>query len=239
MSLCSTGVRESSPHGNRTFLHCHSWFVPLMLGLVLIPVCFSLEVSVGKNPQMKARNGTDVLLHCSFSACFGFEDVYFLWNYQPMNSTFPSTILYKGFVKDENTDPKPTQDPDYQVELAFKRAPKDYNISLLLKNVDFSNNGRYTCDVMNTKEKKAKHNATLTLTVVDKFEVVDNTLTLIIVAVVGGVIGLLILILIMKKIISIILKRNSDTKKDCLVSSSVNDNTENASKPGSKEKTKA
>uniref|UniRef100_A0A7N5K063 Sodium voltage-gated channel beta subunit 4 n=1 Tax=Ailuropoda melanoleuca TaxID=9646 RepID=A0A7N5K063_AILME len=64
-------------------------------------------------------------------------------------------------------------------------------------------------------------------------EEVDNTVTLIILGVVGGVIGLLILILLVKKFIAFIIKKTQEKKKECLVSSSGNDNTENGL-PGSK-----
>ncbi|KAM6173182.1 sodium channel regulatory subunit beta-4 isoform 2-T2 [Erethizon dorsatum] len=64
-------------------------------------------------------------------------------------------------------------------------------------------------------------------------EKVDNTVTLIILGVVGGVIGLLVFILLLKKFIAFVLKKTREKKKECLVSSSGNDNTENGL-PGSK-----
>uniref|UniRef100_A0A4W2BXM4 Sodium voltage-gated channel beta subunit 4 n=1 Tax=Bos indicus x Bos taurus TaxID=30522 RepID=A0A4W2BXM4_BOBOX len=69
-------------------------------------------------------------------------------------------------------------------------------------------------------------------------EEVDNTVTLIILGVVGGVIGLLIFILLVKKFIAFIIKKTQEKKKECLVSSSGNDNTENGL-PGSKAEEKA
>ncbi|XP_006148911.1 sodium channel subunit beta-4 isoform X2 [Tupaia chinensis] len=107
------------------------------------------------------------------------------------------------------------------------------NLSILLRDLDFSDTGRYTCQVKNPKEKDLQHNATIFLQVVDKVEEVDNTVTLIILAVVGGVIGLLIFILLLKKFIAFVLKKTREKKKECLVSSSGNDNTENGL-PGSK-----
>ncbi|XP_040181390.1 sodium channel subunit beta-4 isoform X2 [Rana temporaria] len=147
-----------------------------------------------------------------------------------------SSWLQKGTLKNKKSAPKIIEIMDKsfrqsRVTLVPSNETKDYNLTLRLSDVDFDDAGRYTCIVKNKKEKDTQSNATIFLTVVDKFEVVDNTLTLIIVAVVGGVFGLLILILIIKKTVSFILKRNRDKKKDCLVSSSVNDNTDNASKP--------
>lgn len=220
-----------------------SWLIATLAAL-LVHTCIPLEVSVGKNPQIKAQNGTNVSLSCVFTACIGFEDVTFVWEYRTFNLSSKPELLYHGKLKNKKSVPKPLeiQDKNYRhdrITLIPNNETKDYNLTLVLRDVEFDDAGRYTCIVTNKKEKDTKSNATAFLTVVDKFEVVDNTLTLIIVAVVGGVIGLLILILIIKKTISFILKKNRDKKKDCLVSSSVNENTDNASKQEAKAKPKA
>jgi voltage-gated sodium channel type IV beta len=62
---------------------------------------------------------------------------------------------------------------------------------------------------------------------VDELKEIDNTLTTIIVSVVGGVIGLLILFMVIKALVIHFLCGKDDEKnKECLVSSG-NDNTEN------------
>lgn len=50
-------------------------------GLFLLPVSLSLEVSVGKATTIYAVNGTEILLPCTFSSCFGFENLHFWWSY--------------------------------------------------------------------------------------------------------------------------------------------------------------
>ncbi|XP_069080831.1 sodium channel subunit beta-4 [Pleurodeles waltl] len=199
----------------------------LLLGLFFIPGTPGLEVSVGKTNIVTAKNGTDVLLPCTFATCIGFENVEFWWTY---NSTDTYNVLYRGTIKSKQSNPQMKEHPDPQIELAASNTVKDYNISVILKDVQFENEGKYSCFVINPKEKFARHNATLHLKVVDKFVVVDNTLTLIIVSAVGGLIGLLILIFIMKKIITFAIKKSREKKKDYLVNSSGNDNTEIASK---------
>ncbi|KAG7226085.1 hypothetical protein INR49_018696 [Caranx melampygus] len=56
---------------------------------------------------------------------------------------------------------------------------------------------------------------------------VDNTLTVIIVSVLGGVIGLVIIVMVIKALVVHFLLKDDEKNKECLVSSSGNDNTEN------------
>ena len=62
-------------------------------GLFLLPVSLSLEVSVGKATTIYAVNGTEILLPCTFSSCFGFQDLYFWWSY---NSSDTFRIVSRG-----------------------------------------------------------------------------------------------------------------------------------------------
>ncbi|XP_021493630.1 sodium channel subunit beta-4 [Meriones unguiculatus] len=206
------------------------WLGAGLLGLVLLPTALSLEVSVGKATTIYAINGSAILLPCTFSSCFGFENLYFRWSY---NNSETYRILIDGIVKNEKSDPKVRVKDDDRITLEGSTKEKMNNISILLSDLDFSDSGRYTCFVRNPKEKDLNNSATITLQVVDKLEEVDNTVTLIILAVVGGVIGLLVCILLLKKLITFILKKTREKKKECLVSSSGNDNTENGL-PGSK-----
>uniref|UniRef100_A0A8D2H728 Ig-like domain-containing protein n=2 Tax=Urocitellus parryii TaxID=9999 RepID=A0A8D2H728_UROPR len=141
--------------------------------------------------------------------------------------------LIDGTVKNEKSDPRVKLKGDDRITLEGSTKEKMNNISILLSNLEFSDTGKYTCHVKNPKENDLQHHATIFLQVVDKLEEVDNTVTLIILAVVGGVIGLLIFILLLKKFITFVLKKTREKKKECLVSSSGNDNTENGL-PGSK-----
>ncbi|XP_003796908.1 sodium channel subunit beta-4 isoform X1 [Otolemur garnettii] len=202
------------------------WLGTGLLGLFLLPVSLSLEVSVGKYPTIYAVNGTEILLPCTFSSCIGFRDLQFRWIYN--NKT-----IIDGIVKNEKSDPKVTFKDDERITLEGSTKEKKNNISILLRDLEFSDTGKYTCHVKNPKENNLEHNATIFLQVVDQLEEVDNTVTLIILAVVGGVIGLLVFILLLKKLIAFILKKTQEKKKECLVSSSGNDNTDNGL-PGSK-----
>ncbi|XP_004604778.1 sodium channel subunit beta-4 [Sorex araneus] len=206
------------------------WLGTGLLGLLLLPVSLSLEVSVGKAATIYAVNGTEVLLPCTFSSCFGFENLRFWWSY---NSSDTYRILLDGTVKNEKSDPRVRLKNDDRITLEGSTKEKVNNISILLRDLEFTDTGKYTCHAKNPKENFLEHQATIFLQVVDKLEEVDNTLTLIILAAVGGFIGLMVFILLVKKLITFIIKKTQEKKKECLVSSSGNDNTENGL-PGSK-----
>ncbi|XP_021231565.1 sodium channel subunit beta-4 isoform X1 [Numida meleagris] len=200
-------------------------------GLYVLAIAFALEVSVGKTNTVMALNGSDVLLPCTFTTCIGFDNLVFTWYF---NST---ELIYHGKIKSKTSEPVLVgRNP--RVEFVGSTTGKDNNISIVLKDVELSDAGRYTCHVLNPKEKFARHNATIFLTVVHKMEETDNTVTLIIVGVVGGLIGLLILFMLIKRVVLFIIKKTQDGKKECLVSSSGNDNTENGL-AGSKAEQKA
>ncbi|NXI13028.1 SCN4B protein, partial [Irena cyanogastra] len=210
-------------------------------GLHIFAIAFALEVSVGKTNTVTALNNSNVLLPCIFSTCIGFQDLVFTWYF---NSTElvadPAPLplqIFQGKIKNKATEPTPIwHNP--RVDFVGSTTKKDNNISIVLNSVEFSDAGKYTCHVRNPKEKNAQHNATIFLTVVHKMVETDNTVTLIIVGVVGGLIGLLILFMLIKRVVLFIIKKTQDGKKECLVSSSGNDNTENGL-AGSKAEQKA
>uniref|UniRef100_A0A8B9C785 Sodium voltage-gated channel beta subunit 4 n=1 Tax=Anser brachyrhynchus TaxID=132585 RepID=A0A8B9C785_9AVES len=205
--------------------------LPALLGLHVLAIALALEVSVGKTNTVLALNGSDVLLPCTFTTCIGFQDLVFTWYF---NST---EMIYHGKIKSKTSEPfLVSRNP--RVEFVGSTTGKDNNISIVLKDVELSDAGKYTCHVKNPREKNAQHNATIILTVVHRMEETDNTLTLIIVGVVGGLFGLLILFMLVKRVVLFIIKKTQDGKKECLVSSSGNDNTENGL-AGSKAEQKA
>ncbi|NXX01201.1 SCN4B protein, partial [Larus smithsonianus] len=209
-------------------------------GLHIVAIVFALEVSVGKTNTVMALNNSDVLLPCTFTTCIGFQDLVFTWYFNStelVRGSLGFASIYHGKIKSKASEPFLVgRNP--RVEFVGSTTGKDNNISIVLKNVEFSDAGKYTCHVKNPKEKNAQHNATIFLTVVQKMVETDNTVTLIIVGVVGGLIGLLILFMLIKRVVLFIIKKTQDGKKECLVSSSGNDNTENGL-AGSKAEQKA
>lgn len=71
-------------------------------------------------------------------------------------------------MKNEKSDPRVHLKNDDRITLEGSTKEKMNNISILLKDVDFSDTGKYTCYVKNPKEKDLQHHATIFLQVVDK-----------------------------------------------------------------------
>uniref|UniRef100_A0A8C5TK88 Sodium voltage-gated channel beta subunit 4 n=1 Tax=Malurus cyaneus samueli TaxID=2593467 RepID=A0A8C5TK88_9PASS len=172
------------------------------LGLHICAIAIALEVSVGKTNTVMALNNSNVLLPCTFTTCIGFQDLVFTWYF---NSTeMVGGTLGSAFLAGPSVLPR--------LEFVGSTTKKDNNISIVLNGVEFSDAGKYTCHVKNPKEKNAQHNATIFLTVVHKMVETDNTVTVIIVSVVGGLIGLLILFMLIKRVVLFIIKKTQDGK---------------------------
>ncbi|XP_051521497.1 sodium channel, voltage-gated, type IV, beta a [Myxocyprinus asiaticus] len=228
--------------GRRSILHrCVQSGDVFHAGLVitlLLGVWYAqaLEVNTGKVNFVEVMNGSSVLLPCTYSSCIGIKNLYFNWQYKD-NGTLIK--LCEAVIPAEGIEPHVKI---YHERVVFVGSSKDSNISILLHNVTFEDQGDYICFAINPKEKGRNHSAVFSLYVVDELKEVDNTLTIIIVSVLGGVIGLIILIMVVKAVVLSVLNKVQEKNKECLVSSSGNDNTENglpASKADSKPTPKA
>lgn len=89
----------------------------------------------------------------------------------PFMGFHPIQVCY-GIVKNKDSKPIMTSDHDrvVQPERILNKDSKEYNLSIVIQNVEFSDSGKYTCAVKNPKEKGAKHNATIFLEVVVECE---------------------------------------------------------------------
>ncbi|XP_043936806.1 sodium channel subunit beta-4 [Protopterus annectens] len=212
-------------------------FLLFFTGFSFFPVTSALETTVGKINTFEVLNGTDFILPCNFGTCIGFENLLFRWYFET-NTT--RDRLLEATIKAPGTEPRITFTKNDRIKFAGDSKKK--NISILLENMDFEDSGKYICFVKNPTEKDAKHESVVTVNVVDKLTTKDNTLTIMIAMCVGGVIGLLIVIMALKALILCIINKVTEKKKECLVSSSGNDNTENGlsgSKAGKKVPPKA
>ncbi|XP_078283007.1 sodium channel regulatory subunit beta-4-like [Rhinoraja longicauda] len=183
----------------------------LMAGFVQLHLIFGVEVNIGKSPTIKVLNGSDVMLPCTFSSCMTYEEASFWWEFQ-INKTLPTERII--YIKLKVMTPRVTT---YIDRFQLIGNIKTKNISLLLKEVEFEDTGLYTCSFKNPQERNQQANSTLELIVVSELLPVDNTLTVLIASIVGGVIGLLILLFIIKKLVLFIIKQVGKKKKECLV----------------------
>lgn len=208
----TSGLSVSSRLRSGDLLHA-GLAVALLLGVWSVG---GLEVSTGKISTVEAMNGSTVLLPCTYSSCIGIKNLYFNW-------TKNGTLLCDAVIPIEGVEPKVAV---HHERVEFVGSSKTNNISILLWNITFEDEGDYVCFARNPKEKNRNHSAIFTLIVVDQMKEVDNTLTVIIVSVLGGVIGLVILIMVIKALVVRFLCKGDEKNKECLVSSG-NDNTEN------------
>ncbi|XP_078055163.1 sodium channel regulatory subunit beta-4-like [Mustelus asterias] len=193
-------------------------FVAILIALVQFQDNVAVEVNIGKKPTIEVLNGTDVILPCIFSSCMDYKDSSFWWTFQK-NETERAERIIQIRLKDKRPFVTPLI-ADNRFILVGEI--KDKNLSLLLTDADFEDTGLYTCFFKNPQEMNQEANATLRLIVVSQLIEVDNTLTVIIASVVGGVIGFLILIFIIKKLVKFIIKQVGKKKKECLVNSCAN-----------------
>ncbi|XP_039865082.1 sodium channel, voltage-gated, type IV, beta a [Simochromis diagramma] len=216
-SVDSTGSSVSGRLRSGDLLHA-GLAVALLLGVWTVG---GLEVSTGKVSSIEAMNGSTVLLPCTYSSCIGIENLYFNWQY---NDNGTLIKLCEALIPMEGVEPKVRV---FHERVEFVGSSKSNNISILLWNITFEDEGEYICFARNPKEKNRNHSAIFTLIVVDQMKEVDNTLTIIIVSALGGVIGLVIIVMVIKAVVVHFLQKDDEKNKECLVSSSGNDNTEN------------
>lgn len=181
----------------------------------------ALEMSVGKIPFLEAVNGSTVTLPCSYFSCIGIKNLYFSWEFSE-NGT--KQKVCDSTIASESAEPHVNI---YRERVTFVGMNHDHNISIMLSNITFDDSGPYTCFGRNPKEKGRNHSAVFNLIVVEELRVVDNTLTIIIASCVGGAIALLMSFMLIKNLTLFILAKLEEKNKECLVSSSGIDNTEN------------
>ncbi|XP_060911490.1 sodium channel, voltage-gated, type IV, beta b [Labrus mixtus] len=181
----------------------------------------ALEMSVGKINHLEAVNGSTVLLPCTYASCIGIENLYFNWQFND-NGTMQKVC--ESVIKDEGVVPDVKI---YRERVEFIGMNNHNNVSILLWNITFEDGGKYTCYGRNPKEKGRNHSAIFTLVVVDELRVVDNTLATMIASAVGGAIALLMGFMLLKNFTLFVLSKLEEKNKECLVTSSGIDNTEN------------
>ncbi|XP_041864448.1 sodium channel, voltage-gated, type IV, beta b isoform X2 [Melanotaenia boesemani] len=181
-------------------------------------------MSVGKIPFLEAVNGSTVMLPCTYASCIGIKNLYFSWQFND-NGTMQK--ICDSVIPTEDAKPDVKKYKEYNERVEFVGKNIKNNISIVLWNITFEDGGQYICFGRNPKEKDKNHSAIFNLIVVDELRVVDNTLTIIIASAVGGAIALLMGFMLLKNLTLFVLAKLEEKNKECLVSSSGIDNTEN------------
>uniref|UniRef100_A0A8C3AEF8 Sodium channel, voltage-gated, type IV, beta b n=1 Tax=Cyclopterus lumpus TaxID=8103 RepID=A0A8C3AEF8_CYCLU len=181
----------------------------------------ALEMIVGKIPFLQAVNGSTVMLPCTYASCIGIQDLYFNWQFND-NGTMQKVC--ESLIVNEGVEPHVEI---FRERVEFVGKNRNNNVSILLWNITFEDGGLYTCFGRNPKEKGRNHSAIFKLIVVDELRVVDNTLTIMIASAVGGAIAALMGFMLLKNFTIFVLSKIEEKNKECLVTSSGIDNTEN------------
>ncbi|CAK6965219.1 sodium channel%2C voltage-gated, type IV, beta a isoform X1 [Scomber scombrus] len=111
----------------------------------------------------QSLNGSTVLLPCTYSSCIGIKNLYVSWRY---NDNGTILKLCEAVIPIEGEEPMVFV---YQERVEFVGSSKSNDISMLLWNITFEDEGEYICFARNPKEKGRDHSATFTLKVVDQY----------------------------------------------------------------------
>uniref|UniRef100_A0A8C2A9E8 Myelin protein zero n=1 Tax=Cyprinus carpio TaxID=7962 RepID=A0A8C2A9E8_CYPCA len=136
--------------------------------------------------ERHALVGSDVRLSCSFfSWQWTSPDVIFSWQYRPDGAKEGISIFHYGGGAAYVDNKGPFRD-----RLEFVGNPSRRDGSILIKNLDFSDNGTFTCDAKNPPDIVGRPSS-VRLLVFEKVPVQAGVITG---AIIGVVLGLLILI---------------------------------------------
>ncbi|XP_053293876.1 myelin protein P0 [Pleuronectes platessa] len=138
--------------------------------------------------ERHALLGSDIRLSCSFfSWRWTSEDVTFSWTYRPDGSRDSISIFHYtgGAAYVDNKGP-------FRDRLEFVGNPGRRDGSILLKNLDYADNGTFTCDAKNPPDIVGRP-SNVRLLVFEKVPIQAGVITG---AIIGSVLGLLVLIVV-------------------------------------------
>ncbi|XP_053464196.1 myelin protein P0 [Nycticebus coucang] len=160
--------------------------VLLFSSLVLSP---AQAIVVYTDREVHGAVGSRVTLHCSFwSSEWVSDDISFTWRYQPEGGRDAISIFHyaKGqpYIDEVGT---------FKERIQWVGDPHWKDGSIVIHNLDYSDNGTFTCDVKNPPDIVGK-TSQVTLYV---FEKVPTRYGVVLGAVIGGVLGVVLLLLLL------------------------------------------
>ncbi|XP_031245031.1 myelin protein P0 [Mastomys coucha] len=158
----------------------------LFSSLVLSP---ALAIVVYTDREVYGAVGSQVTLHCSFwSSEWVSDDISFTWRYQPEGGRDAISIFHyaKGqpYIDEVGT---------FKERIQWVGDPRWKDGSIVIHNLDYSDNGTFTCDVKNPPDIVGK-TSQVTLYV---FEKVPTRYGVVLGAVIGGILGVVLLLLLL------------------------------------------
>uniref|UniRef100_A0A9L0TH27 Myelin protein P0 n=1 Tax=Equus caballus TaxID=9796 RepID=A0A9L0TH27_HORSE len=158
----------------------------LFSSLVLSP---AQAIVVYTDKEVYGAVGSRVTLHCSFwSSEWVSDDISFTWRYQPEGGRDAISIFHyaKGqpYIDEVGT---------FKERIQWVGDPQWKDGSIVIHNLDYSDNGTFTCDVKNPPDIVGK-TSQVTLYV---FEKVPTRYGVVLGAVIGGVLGVVLLVLLL------------------------------------------
>ncbi|XP_033959960.1 myelin protein P0 isoform X1 [Pseudochaenichthys georgianus] len=145
-------------------------------------------ISIYTGWERHALLGSDVHLSCSFFSWRGTsDDVTFSWTYRPDGSRDSISIFHytSGQAYVDNKGP-------FRDRVEFVGNPGKRDGSILIKNLDYNDNGTFTCDAKNPPDIVGRPSSVRLLV----FETVPIQAGVITGAIIGVVLGLLVLIVV-------------------------------------------
>ncbi|KAM9005404.1 LOW QUALITY PROTEIN: myelin protein P0 [Sarcophilus harrisii] len=154
--------------------------------LVLSP---AQAIVVYTDREVHGEVGSKVTLHCSFwSSEWISEDISFTWRYQPEGGRDAISIFH--YAKGQ---PYIDEVGAFKERIQWVGDPRWKDGSIVIHNLDYSDNGTFTCDVKNPPDIVGK-TSQVTLYVFDK---VPTRYGVVLGAVIGGVLGLVLLLVLL------------------------------------------
>ncbi|KFO18116.1 Myelin protein P0 [Fukomys damarensis] len=160
--------------------------VLLFSALVLSP---AQAIVVYTDREVHGAVGSRVTLHCSFwSSEWVSDDISFTWRYQPEGGRDAISIFH--YAKGQ---PYIDEVGAFKERIQWVGDPRWKDGSIVIHNLDYSDNGTFTCDVKNPPDIVGK-TSQVTLYV---FEKVPTRYGVVLGAVIGGVLGVVLLLLLL------------------------------------------
>ncbi|XP_036624642.1 myelin protein P0 [Trichosurus vulpecula] len=154
--------------------------------LVLSP---AQAIVVYTDREVHGEVGSKVTLHCSFwSSEWISDDLSFTWRYQPEGARDAISIFH--YAKGQ---PYIDEVGAFKERIQWVGDPRWKDGSIVIHNLDYSDNGTFTCDVKNPPDIVGKTSQVM-LYVFDK---VPTRYGVVLGAVIGGVLGLVLLLVLL------------------------------------------